>query len=446
MRARSHPGELGRGDHPADLPTGEREDLARRPDLDRPLGHSGKRGERSECLPVEQHVLPHLVADHDEVVLARRGGDRLLLVASEQPSRRVVRVVEDDRARLRADRGLERRALDPPGRRLERDFADDSASPPDHRRIAVVGRGEEDHLVAGPNCRENRRAQRLGRPARHADVVRIGVRAIMPPVMGRDRLAQRHQAARRRVLVRAMLQRVCRGVEDRVGPAEIGEALAEVHRAMLRRERGHALEHAGRHILVDRVHSGGHSAGMRKPRGRSAAERRLDRRERRGKGILDHHQHSDGKRPGDDGDAGELEGARREAAVLVGPGLLAALDPGRAPRGQLQRLRLAERQDFLHRHAVLGAEAEARAVPPGDAPDDGVGTVPKLDHAAGPRRARRMDQQAARGDVEDAGVAPPGDRAHARRDQHAPPKLARPGFRCGEDGQGHGAALRPPSV
>ena len=37
---------------------------------------------------VEHDMLPHLVADDDEVVLAGDGGDRFQLVGVEQPARR----------------------------------------------------------------------------------------------------------------------------------------------------------------------------------------------------------------------------------------------------------------------------------------------------------------------------------------------------------------------
>ena len=72
VRPRGERRHLRRGDDPADLPAGQREDLARRADLERPLGHSGQRRDRHEALAVEQDMLPHLVADDDEVVVATR--------------------------------------------------------------------------------------------------------------------------------------------------------------------------------------------------------------------------------------------------------------------------------------------------------------------------------------------------------------------------------------
>ena len=87
----------------------------------------------------------------------------------------------------------------------------------------------------GLDRREDRRAERLGRAAGHADLVGVEVEPVMAVVMRRDRLAQRRQPARRRILVRALLQRPRGRVEDLVGPAEIGKALPQVDRAMLAR-------------------------------------------------------------------------------------------------------------------------------------------------------------------------------------------------------------------
>ena len=68
VRARRDAGQLRLGDHPTDFPPGQREDLARRADLDRPLGHARQRRQRREALPIEQDMLPHFVADDGEVV------------------------------------------------------------------------------------------------------------------------------------------------------------------------------------------------------------------------------------------------------------------------------------------------------------------------------------------------------------------------------------------
>src|SRR5687768_6884359 len=69
------------------------------------------------------------------------------------------------------------------------------------------------------------------------------------------RLPQLGETAHRRILVRGGGQRLGRSGDDVVRPAEIGEALAEIDRFMLARERRHALEDRGRKLCVERVHS-----------------------------------------------------------------------------------------------------------------------------------------------------------------------------------------------
>src|SRR5205814_3542660 len=91
--------------------------------------------------------------------------------------------------------------------------------------------------------------------ARDAHMLGGKVEAVVPAVMRSDGRAQRRRAPRRRVLVRAFLPRARRGLEDFVGPSEIGEALAEVYGPVLRREGRHAFEDAGLHLLVKRVHA-----------------------------------------------------------------------------------------------------------------------------------------------------------------------------------------------
>jgi hypothetical protein len=166
-------------------------------------------------------MLPHLVADDDQVMLARDRGDRFQLVGVEQPPGRIVRIVEDDRAGLRADRRLQRsRSIRQPG-------GCSATSRTTPRRggssaHSVIGRREDDHLVAGLDRRQDRRASASVAPLVTQTWSALEVEPVMPPVMRRDRLAQRRQPARRRILVRPLLQRPRRRVEDLVGQPKSG--------------------------------------------------------------------------------------------------------------------------------------------------------------------------------------------------------------------------------
>ncbi len=187
-------------------------------------------------------------------MLAGHVGDDLEFARVEQTAGGVVRIVEDHRPGLRADRGLDRGAVDPPCGRFQRHFDRRRPSPPDHRRIAVIGGREDHHLVARAHRRQDRGAERLGRAAGHAQLVGRDIELLLAPIMVRHRLAQRHHPARRRILVRSLFDRARGRLKDLIRPAEIGKALPQIDRAVFRGEAGHALEHAGLHLLVKWVH------------------------------------------------------------------------------------------------------------------------------------------------------------------------------------------------
>ena len=254
VRARRQSCHLGRRRDPADLPPGEREDFPRRPAFDRPRRHPVERRKRDEVLPVEQQMLPHFIADDDQLMLARDARHRLQLGGVEQPSGRIVRIVEDDCASPGRDRRFDRRMLYPPSRRRQRDLAHHPARAPHQRGISIIGRGHHDHFVARLDRGEDRRRQRFGRPRRHAHPLGAEIEPVMPPIMIGDRLAQHRQSARRGILVRPFAERRRRGIEDRLGPAKVGKPLPQIDRLMLRRSERHPLEHARLHGFVKRVH------------------------------------------------------------------------------------------------------------------------------------------------------------------------------------------------
>jgi hypothetical protein len=61
-------------------------------------------------------MLPNLVRDHNQVVRDRDLDYRRQFVGIEQPTGRIMRIIEDDRAALRANRRLQRiRSIRQPG-------------------------------------------------------------------------------------------------------------------------------------------------------------------------------------------------------------------------------------------------------------------------------------------------------------------------------------------
>jgi hypothetical protein len=90
-----HAHERRRRADEADLPPREIEDLARRADLYGPLAHAGKRDHRGVAAPVEDDVLPDLVAERDRVVADAELGEQAQVLVGEDRGGRVERVVEE---------------------------------------------------------------------------------------------------------------------------------------------------------------------------------------------------------------------------------------------------------------------------------------------------------------------------------------------------------------
>src|SRR5690606_16536518 len=113
--------DLRRGADEADLPAGEREDLAGRADLDAALAQAGQADQRLVLQPVKQHMLPDLVADRDGVELLQIAAEQLEILAREDRRGRIERVVEDHSPGLVREDGLERVLVDAPVRRTQGD-------------------------------------------------------------------------------------------------------------------------------------------------------------------------------------------------------------------------------------------------------------------------------------------------------------------------------------
>ena len=210
VRLGEHAQQLRRGHDEADLPAGQREDLAGRADLDRALAHARHRHQRQMAEAVEHHVLPDLVADGDGVVAHAGAGENLERLAAVDDAGRVERIVEQDDARARREGGGEIGLVEGPKRRLQRDELRHAAGAANQRQIGVVHRLEQHDLVAGLDQRHQRAGDRLGRARGHHHLaLGIELEPLEAPVVGGDRRAQLRQAEHRRILVPA--------VDDRLG-------------------------------------------------------------------------------------------------------------------------------------------------------------------------------------------------------------------------------------
>src|SRR5207244_1715773 len=158
-----------------------------------------------------------LVGDREQVVLDAERGDRLELGAREDLPRRVVRAVEDDRARPRGHGPGETVGVEDEVGRLEGDedglgAGDDAAGP-----VVLVERLEDDHFVPGVQDRQERREHRLGRAAADGHVpLGIDLHAVPLRVFVGDGAAEPRRTPRDRVLMEVAVDRpVCR--RDQLG-------------------------------------------------------------------------------------------------------------------------------------------------------------------------------------------------------------------------------------
>jgi hypothetical protein len=255
----------------ADLPAGQTEHLARRADLERPPGHARLGQQRAMGTAVEDHMLPHLVADRDQVATDAEPGHRRHLFGVEGAAGRIERVVEHQGPGLRPGGGLQQVGGDPPVRRAQSHPHGDPARPFDQGHIGVID-GLEDHdLVPGADNRQHRRGDGLRR-ARGDQHARGGQGDVLHPAIVFDHGgAQLGQAARRRVLVRPVDHSLGRQPPQVLRPRRIGKALAEVDGPVRPRQTRHGLEDGRRHGLEDgmKAHapSGPHERPGFKPAG-----------------------------------------------------------------------------------------------------------------------------------------------------------------------------------
>ena len=195
---------------------------------------------------VEDQVLIDLVADRVGVVAQHQVGDEAQFVGGEHLAGRVHRRVQQDRLGLRPERVGQRGARQRPVGRLQPHQARDGAEQADDRQIGVVQRLDQHDLVAGVQHRHQAGGDRLGGAGGHHHLARpVDLEAVEAAVGGGDRLAQFRHAGHRRILVAAVLQRVGGGLHHVVRAVGVGEALAEIDRVVLDRQRRHHGEDRG---------------------------------------------------------------------------------------------------------------------------------------------------------------------------------------------------------
>ena len=223
--------------------------------------HPGQRHQRPVARTVEHHVLPDLVAECGHVEPLAVAGEQVEILGGEQRGARVEGIVQHHDAGPRPE-GLRQRGLvEAEGRGLQRHDPRHAARPPYEGQVGVVHGREQHDLVAGLDQRQERAGQRLRGPGGdHHLGLRVEDETLVPRVMGGDRLPQGRQPHHRGILVPAVAERPRAPLADILRPGIVGEALAEIDRAVDPREPGHGLEHRRGEGVENGVDEGGRHA------------------------------------------------------------------------------------------------------------------------------------------------------------------------------------------
>ncbi len=262
----------------ADLPAGDMVGLAEARDdvgARRELGVGRDAGMRAA---VVDHVLVDLVADQQHVGRAQQRGQAVEVLRAPDRRGRVVRRVDDQRARARPDRRGDAIEVGAEAARGQRHAHQPAAGKLDAGAVAVVARLEHDDLVARVHAGQDRGEDRLRRAGGDGDVVRRVVAvAVQGLDLGRQRLAQRGHAGHRRVLVVALAHRRADLLDQPRVAVEVRKALAEVDRAMLLGERRHDREDRRADLRQPAGQGWGAGGAQLGLTGRSARRRRPSR-------------------------------------------------------------------------------------------------------------------------------------------------------------------------
>ena len=192
---------------------------------------------------VINEVLIDLVADQVDVAVTDQLGQLLQLGTGNQRATGVVRRVEDDHPRARAERILKSLEVDREILRCQLHMHAAPACQGHRGLVAVIGRVKDDDLVTAVDHRLDRAEDRLGGTRGDCHLV-FGINAdpIAAGDLRRHLLAQCRQACHGAILVVSIGHVPPQCIAQGLRAVEIGEALGQVERAARSRELGHLGE------------------------------------------------------------------------------------------------------------------------------------------------------------------------------------------------------------
>ena len=242
-------GQCGRRDQITGFPARHVIGLAEGTDHEGPLIQLFVSQDAGVLYAVEHQVLVDFIADQIDVAIPNQRGQLVELASGDQGATRVVRRVDDDHARTRAQRRIELFPVDGEITVLELHVHTTTAREFDRGFVTVIARVENDHFIACAHHGLNRAENRVGRARGDRDV---GIHVDLTPVgsgdLGRHLLTQRWQAGHRCVLVVAVHGVTAEGFTQCVGPIEIGKTLRKIDRPGFGCKLGHHGKDGGANV------------------------------------------------------------------------------------------------------------------------------------------------------------------------------------------------------
>ncbi len=197
-------------------------------------------------------MLIDFVTQTDDIVLDAQTPDEVEFGHGRNTRSGIHRCVEKDHACSRRERRLECHGIEFPLRRFKRDIPGDGAGPLDHRRIGVVERFKQHHLVAWIEQGKKAVRQCLRRPRCDNDfALPVVVEIVEAPRVGCDGLAEFGKTGHGRVLVRALDESSGRDLANVPGAVLVGKPLTKIDGSMLKRQARHDFEHRGAEVCHD---------------------------------------------------------------------------------------------------------------------------------------------------------------------------------------------------
>ena len=195
-------GELRRRHAIADPPAGGMQRLAERKHRVAALAQLRVHQYGLMAPPIEEHMLIHLVGDHGDRPIADTFGEGVEIGARGDRAARILWAVDDDEAGAVAQGAADFVPIEAKCGGRERNAHAARAGEPHGRLVRVVGRIENNSLIARPRDRLNGVIQRLGATAGNRDLsLRIKTPLIAKLEFLCDLFAQLQRAFHRRILI-----------------------------------------------------------------------------------------------------------------------------------------------------------------------------------------------------------------------------------------------------